>query len=44
MTLEQYYLQELGWDKEYPVAQEPRMVDERHVNDETWVQFRPAGE
>jgi len=45
--LANHYLRELGWDTPYPTRDEPKMVDERLVNEKqeenkTWVQFKPA--
>ena len=42
-TFEAYYAGRLGWDGEYPAEEEPKIIDEKYVNDETWVQFMEAG-
>ncbi|WAQ91157.1 hypothetical protein PtA15_14A37 [Puccinia triticina] len=41
-TFEAYYAGRLGWDGEYPAEEEPKIIDEKYVNDETWVQFMEA--
>lgn len=40
--LEDYFAKDLEWDGDYPKNEEPKMTDEKYVNNKKWVQFKEA--